>query len=300
MIKLAEQLELEEEEREAEYKSDQLEETISKIFPEEFDKSLERSKLEVRLDYIKLNLGEANEYVKMLTDGKKGAEAADYIINKSEITTKEDVVELAGKSSKAILNSDDPFIKYILETRDELAEYQKINTEISQTEDVLEQELGEVLFTLYGTSIPPDANRSMRIGDGTVRTVEYNGTIAPYKTTYYGLFDRYYSHQKEFPWNLPDRWVNHPKEFDLSTAINFITDIDVIGGQSGSPIVDRDGELVGLAFDGNIDSIIGSFIFMPHNNRSLSVAAEGMLEALRHIYKTDRIVSEILNSKIVN
>jgi V8-like Glu-specific endopeptidase len=81
--------------------------------------------------------------------------------------------------------------------------------------------------------------------------------------------------------------------------MNFITDIDVIGGQSGSPIVDRDGEFVGVAFDGNLESIIGSFIFMPEDNRSITVAAEAIVQALKYIYKADRLVKEIENNKIV-
>jgi len=139
----------------------------------------------------------------------------------------------------------------------------------------------------------------MRIGDGRVRTVEYNGTIAPYFTTFYGLYDRYYSHNKKFPWDLPERWINYPKDFDLSTPVNFITDIDVIGGQSGSPIVNKAGEFVGVVFDGNIESIIGNFIFMPETNRSITVAAEGIIQALRDIYKADRLLKEIENNKIV-
>ncbi len=300
LIELAEQLQKPEDERMPEYQSDQLEETINSIYPEDFDKPVEEAKLRVRLDYITMNLGKDNELVQMLTDGNDGWDAVDYIMNVSKITSPEKVKELAEAGPDAILESDDPFIQYILKTRDDLAEMQKTFEEISETEDILEQKLGEAMFAVYGTSIPPDANRSMRIGDGKVRTYEYNGTIAPYHTTFYGLYDRYYSHDKKFPWDLPERWVNYPKDFDLSTTMNFITDIDVIGGQSGSPIVNRNGEFVGVAFDGNIESIIGSFIFMPETNRSVVVAAEAIVQALRDIYKAERIVKEIKNNKIVD
>ncbi len=299
LIELAEQLELPEDERAPEYKEDKLEETINSIYPEEFDEPIEDAKLKVRLNYITLNLGKENELVQMLTNGKEDSEAVDYVMSVSKITSPQGVKELANDGPDAIYDSEDPFIQYILKTRDELTEMQSRYDEIAQTEDILEQELGEAMYAIYGTTIPPDANRSMRIGDGTVRKVEYNGTVAPYKTTFYGLYDRYYSHNKEFPWDLPERWVSYPKDFDLSTTMNFITDIDVIGGQSGSPIVNRAGEFVGVAFDGNLESIIGAFIFMPEDNRSITVAAEGIVQALRDIYKAERIVKEIENNKIV-
>lgn len=299
LIELAEELEKPEDERLPQYKNEELDSTINSIFPEDLDEPFEEAKLRVRLDYIILNLGEDNETVQKLTGGKNGWDAVAYVLNKSKLTSEEDVTELAEVGADAILESDDPLVSYILSTRDDLNEMQKVYKDIVKTETVLEQMLGEVMFEVYGTTIPPDANRSMRIGDGTVRTVDYNGTIAPYKTTFYGLYDRYYSHNKKFPWDLPERWINYPEDFDLSTPMNFITDIDVIGGQSGSPIVNRAGEFVGVAFDGNIDSIVGSFIYMPENNRSIVVAAEAIVQALRNIYKAERIVKEIENNKIV-
>jgi len=299
LVELAKQLKLPEEERLPQYKEDQLEETINSIYPADFDQVLEDGKLKVHLDYIALNLGKKNPLLKMLTDGKSGYEAVEYLKSVSEVTNPESLKKLAEEGPDAILESDDPLIKFVLAANTEMDEIRPIYDEINESVDVLEQVLGEAMFAVYGSSIPPDANRSMRIGDGTVRQSEYNGTIAPYHTTFYGLYDRYYSFDKKFPWDLPERWVNYPKSFDLTTTMNFITDIDVIGGQSGSPIVDRDGKFVGVAFDGNIESIVGSFIYMPENNRSIVVAAEAIVQVLREIYNADRLVKEIENNKIV-
>ena len=299
MITLADQLKLSEEDRQPKYKADQLEETINSIYPADFDKPVEQAKLKIRLDYIALNLGKENPLVENLTGGLSGDEAVQYVENNSRLTSAESIKAFVEEGADAILESEDPLIQFALEAKKELAEIEPIYDEVNETADVLAQVLGEAMFAVYGTSIPPDANRSMRIGDGKVRQFEYNGTIAPYKTTYYGLFDRYYSFNAKFPWDLPDRWVNHPKDFEMSTPLNFITDIDVIGGQSGSPIVNRNGEFVGIAFDGNVESIVGSFIYMPENNRSVTVAAEAIVQALRDIYKAERIVKEIENNKIV-
>jgi hypothetical protein len=141
------------------------------------------------------------------------------------------------------------------------------------------------LFEVYGTSIPPDATFTLRIADGVVQGFPYNGTVAPPVTTFYGMYDRYYSFNKEFPWSLPERWVNPPSEFKLETPYNFVSTNDIIGGNSGSPVINANGEVVGLAFDGNIQSLPGNFIFRTEENRTVSVHSAGMLEAIRTCIK---------------
>ena len=110
--------------------------------------------------------------------------------------------------------------------------------------------------------------------------------------------DRYYSFNKKFPFNLPDYWENLPEEFDLSTTLNFVSTNDIIGGNSGSPVLNTDAEVVGLAFDGNMESHTGRFIYITEANRTVSVSAEGIIEAIRDLYKAKRLASEILNGKI--
>ncbi|MFI5238097.1 MAG: S46 family peptidase, partial [Ignavibacteriales bacterium] len=146
--------------------------------------------------------------------------------------------------------------------------------------------------------IPPDATGTLRISDGIIKGYDYNGTRAPIKTTFYGSLDRYYSFKKEFPFNLPDYWENLPEEFDLSTTFNFVSTCDIIGGNSGSPVLNTNAEVVGLAFDGNMESHSGRFIYTTEANRTVSVSAEGMIEAIRDLYKAERLTSEILNGKI--
>jgi hypothetical protein len=151
--------------------------------------------------------------------------------------------------------------------------------------------LGRMLFDLYGTQIPPDATFSLRINDGVVKGYEYNGTIAPSNTTFFGLYDRYYSFNKEAPFYLPKRWENPPAEL-LKAPMNFVTTNDIIGGNSGSPMVNKD-----LVFDGNIESLPGSFIFIPDKNRAVGVHSGGMIAALKYIYKANRLVNELTGKK---
>ncbi len=156
----------------------------------------------------------------------------------------------------------------------------------------LETKIANSAFDLYGTSLPPDATFTLRISDGIVTGYNYNGTEAPYKTTYFGLYDRHYSNDSESPWSLPEKWQNPPMEL-LMAPLNIVSTNDIIGGNSGSPLINAKGEAVGLIFDGNIESLPGNFIFDDESNRTVSVHAGGIYAALKYIYKADRIVKEL-------
>lgn len=156
----------------------------------------------------------------------------------------------------------------------------------------LESKIGNEVFQIYGLNIPPDATFTLRLADGLVKAYDYNGTVAPIKTTYFGLYDRFYSNDGKFPWSLPERWKNPPAEL-LRAPLNFVSTNDIIGGNSGSPIINKKGEAVGLVFDGNIESLPGNFIYDAVANRTVSVHAGGIVAALKYIYKADRIVKEI-------
>lgn len=158
--------------------------------------------------------------------------------------------------------------------------------------------LGRALFEVYGHTIPPDATFTLRLSDGVVASYEYNGTIAPVFTTFYGVYDRYYSFDKEYPWNLPDRWKTIPEGLPLETPLNFIGTSDIVGGNSGSPIINKDAEIVGLAFDGNIESLSSDFIFTTETNRMIAVDSRGIIESLKYAYKFNRLYNEIINGKM--
>jgi len=131
-----------------------------------------------------------------------------------------------------------------------------------------------------------------------MKSYNYNGTIAPTITTFYGLYDRYYSHKKQFPWDLPERWVKYGPEFDLSTPYNFISTNDIIGGNSGSAIINTKAEVVGAVFDGNMESLSGNFIYTTEANRTVSVASQGILEILQDLVNAKRVSDELKTGKI--
>ncbi|MGE5351140.1 MAG: S46 family peptidase [Acidobacteriota bacterium] len=298
VIQYANQMQLPESERSSKYKGAELDSTKAKIFPETIDKDFDYKLTQVFAKNLINTLGENSDLVQKLFDSKKGKDAADYMLSHSQLTSKESVMALLNKSPKDILSSDDPFIYFLQNTSEKLDAIRQKARDIQDKEAVNNQLLGQALFAVYGTSIPPDATFTLRIADGVVKGYDYNGTKAPAKTTYYGLYDRYYSFNKQYPWDLPERWKTIPPEFKLETPMNFISTNDIIGGNSGSPVINKNLEIVGLAFDGNIESLPGDFIFTTESNRCLSVDSEGMVEAIKDMYKATRLSDELRTGKI--
>ncbi len=297
LVKLAKQLKLPEDKREESYKSGNLDSTIAKIFPSKFDYPIENTKLFVQAGVIRMNLGNQDSLVQYMFGNNIGEKAVDYVLNKSKIKNKAGVMNLVDQGPAAILKSNDPFIYFIIHTQNKLKKLSKLSKAAHATESVLENMLGQAMYAVYGTSIPPDANFTLRISDGVLKSFAYNGTIAIPKTTFYGLYNRYYGADEQYPWSLPQRWLEPHPGFKLSTTLDFITTNDIVGGNSGSAIINENAKLVGIAFDGNIKSIIGNFIYMPKDNRAVAVSAQGILEALKYVYKADRLYNELKNGK---
>lgn len=300
VIKIAENLKLPESERDDLYVGEELENTLNSLIPEDFDAKKNNMLLESKINVFVKYLGADDLLVKTFTGGKVGKEAVDYVLGKSKLTNLEDLKDLLKEGPDAVLNSDDPFIYFMMNSKGRAKEYAAKVKQITDVESAYSQQLGLALFKVYGTSIPPDATFTLRIADGVVEGFPYNGTTAQPYTTFYGMYDRYYGHGKEFPWNLPDRWATPPAGFDLATPFNFVSTNDIIGGNSGSPVINQKAEIVGLAFDGNIQSLPGNFIFRTEENRTVSVHSTGMREAIDKVYKLKRLSNELKTGKIVN
>jgi hypothetical protein len=247
------------------------------------------------ISYLKemvAKIGNTNPFTEGILKGKSPVEAADYLFANTKLKDKAVWNSLASGDSLAIEQIEDPMIDIAKTTSEVYIQSSSILRANTEKMSSLRSELGRILFELYGTNIPPDATFSLRIADGIVKGYDYNGTKAPYQTTFFGLYDRFYSFSGEESWRLPKRWHNPPKEL-LTIPMNFASTNDITGGNSGSPVINRNLEVVGLVFDGNMESLPGRFIFVPDANRSVSVSSTGMLGALKYIYKANRLEKEL-------
>jgi hypothetical protein len=267
------------------------------LYPDNWDQILEEAKLEINIDFITMNLGKNDALVGKFFERKPGKEAAKVMIAKSLFTNKAAVQELFKKTPEEILALDDPFVQYFAKTYDQIEPLRKQQKEIMDTENVAFGLLGQILYKMYGTAVTPDANRTLRLSDGVLKGYEYNGTVAPIKSTYYGLYDRYFGFEGKYPFNLSDRWKDAQKGIDLNTPFNFVATNDIVGGNSGSAVINKNAEIIGLAFDGNIESLQGNFIYLPTYNRTVAVDSKGMWEAIKKVYKADRLADELKEGK---
>ncbi len=252
---------------------------------------------------VKENRAEALGSLLSVANGRKVYAGLLQSLNDKYIMTKkqdfENILKAKVKADKTLNKKYGEIWNDISLIINKLTERSGNSNEHKNSLEVLNQKLGRLIFEVYGTELPPDATLTLRISDGVIKNYEYNGTIAPGKSTYYGLWDRYYSFgQKEYPWGLHERWKKPPKGLDLSIPMGFASTNDMVGGNSGSAVINKNAEVVGLIHDGNIESLAGSYIFLEEDNRAVSTDSWGLMEALKLVYKTDRLVNEILNSKI--
>ncbi len=262
--------------------------------------ALEEALLAARLrDFVRY-LGDDDEIVRTALRGRSPEAAAADLVRSSAFATQEGTAAALGGDLAA---SDDPALAIAALVWPRLAQYQQQAGVLGAQVQELAGDLARARFDVYGTDIPPDATFSLRINDGVVRGFPYNGTVAPPYTSFYGMYDRHFSFQHDAEnaefYDLPDRWWPIPEGLDLSTPYNFVTTNDIIGGNSGSPLLNRDLEVVGIAFDGNIHSLPGDYIYLPDQNRTVAVDSRGMMEALREVYRAERLAEELTTGKLV-
>ena len=229
--------------------------------------------------------GEVDATVKSLVDGTK---MADPAFRKS----------LLDGGEAAVAASTDPMIMAARRAEPILRESnRRIKDTISSLLTPAGEKLGKARFLVYGKDAYPDATFTLRLSYGTVEGYPYNGTIAPPFTTFYGLYDRAASFSNKPPFDLTAKEAAGRDKLDLSTPLDFVATGDIIGGNSGSPVVNRDGELVGLIFDGNIESMAGDFVYDGAKNRAVAVHSSGMIEGLRKLYGASALADELEGRK---
>lgn len=257
----------------------------------------EKLKLADSLGFMVELLGANHELVKQVLAGKTPEARADELIAGTKLKDVAFRKELAAGGQKAIDASTDPMIvvtKLIDAKGRELRK--RYESEVTGVERANYAKIARARFDTEGTKLYPDATFTLRLSYGAVKGYMENGKkITPF-TTLGGLYERSAHFKQQFPYNLPPRWMEKKSAVDLSTPFNFVSTNDIIGGNSGSPTINQNAELVGLIFDGNIQSLVGDFVFDESVNRAISVDSRGMLEVLRKIFGADQIAAELVGS----
>ena len=239
-------------------------------------------------------LGPEHAFVAAALDGKTPAEAAKAAVGGTKLQDTSVRKALLEGGESALAASTDPMIVLARRLDPLVRETRRfLEDEVDATTTRAMEKIAQARWKAYGRTVSPDATFTLRLSYGTVKGFPAEGTeVAPF-TTYYGLFDRSLAHGGKAPWALPARWQEKLPAIDGSVPLNFVSTNDLIGGNSGSPVVDRAGDFVGIIFDGNIQSLAWNYYFSDEQGRAVAVDARGILEALRKVYGADALVGEL-------
>jgi hypothetical protein len=254
----------------------------------------EQMKLAASLALMRSTYGPTHSLVQKVLAGKTPEARAAELISGTRLKEVEYRRQLAKGGKRAIDESTDSFILLAKSVDPESREVRKrYESEVVGVERTAYAKIARARFEKEGTGVYPDATFTPRVSYGAVKGYKERGrNIVPF-TDIGGLYSRSAYYKEKFPYNLPSIWAEKKSALNPKTPYNFVTTNDIIGGNSGSPTFNKDLELVGLIFDGNIQSIVGSFYYDEEVNRAISVDSRGMLEVLRKVYGGNKIAAEL-------
>lgn len=258
-------------------------------------KGLEQVLLTESLTEMRDVLGADNPDVKKALAGKTSEERAKDVITGTKL---EDVAvrkQLYEGGADAVNASTDPLVVMMREIEPDAAAIH--NRDEDEVQSVLRQQggnIGKALFAQKGLSVPPDATFTLRLSYGSVAGYKLRGKDVPWFTTMGGAYEHAQKHGSKPPYQLPESWLKNKSNINLKTPYDTVSTADIIGGNSGSPVINKAGEVVGIVFDGNIESLAWDFEYTDKVARAVEVDSRAITETLRNIYHADALLNELM------
>jgi hypothetical protein len=264
------------------------------LFSEEpiFD-DLEELTLTDSLTYLAEQLGYDSPTVQLVLAGKSPGERAHELVAGTKVKDVAVRKQLYEGGRSAVEAAHDPMIALAKAVDPEARKLRKQIEEIGEIKQQSYAQIARAKYVTEGPNTYPDATFTLRLAFGVVKGYEENGRHVPALTDMAGLYARAKEHHDQPPFDLPSRWVERKDRLDLKTPFNFVSTADIIGGNSGSPVINKAGELVGIIFDGNIQSLVLDFVYTEDVARAVSVHSQAIIEALRKVYDAGALADEL-------
>jgi hypothetical protein len=299
LLRAAEELPKPNGERLSEFADAELKSLEQDLFSEEpIYEDFEIVKLSSSLRLLAEQYGIDSDLAKKVFDGKSPQKLAADLVLGTKLKDVELRKKLYKEGKKAVDASDDPMIKLARLIDEPARAVRKIaETEVGEVKRQAHAQIAKAKYAVEGDSVYPDATFTLRLAFGVVKGYEENGQKVPFTTDFAGLYERSKEKQNKEPFDLPPRWEQKKANLDLKTPFNFVCTADIIGGNSGSPVINADAEVVGIIFDGNIQSLVLDFIFDETVARAVAVHSQGIIEALRKVYDANALADELTGKK---
>ena len=258
---------------------------------------LEQLTLADSLTFLAGKLGFADPLMQKVLNGKSPRERASELVHTTKIRDVALRKRLYQEGRTAVDAAHDPMIELARLIDGDARAVRKILETQSEAKQQAHAQIAKARFAVEGTDTYPDATFTLRLAYGTAKGYEKNGAPVPFQTTIAGLYERGAEHQNQQPFDIPPGWLKKKSKLDLKTPFNFVCTADIIGGNSGSPVINRNAEFVGIIFDGNIQSLVLDFAFTDKQARAVSVCSQSILEALRKVYDAGALADELTGKK---
>jgi hypothetical protein len=241
--------------------------------------------------------GANDNLVKQLLAGKSPRARAIELVTGTKLKDVAFRKELYSKNATALAAMHDPMLDFARLMETPAVQMRKAQEAQEEIKKQAYAEIAKARFAIEGTNSYPDATFTLRLSYGTVRGYEEDGkSVAPF-TNFAGLYQRAGDHNNRPPFDLPQRWNERKSALNMQTKFNFVSDADIIGGNSGSPVVNKANEFVGIIFDGNIQSLALDCVYSDKQERAVSVDSAAITEALRKVYDAGALADELEGKK---